>query len=99
MRNSGAPWKEGVSGQNRGGRQPHPPHRPAASAGGDRNRDRIRPFEGLAFLISAISAKSPRSILERIAAAKPRGASASVSRALSSASGTEALAAAISSRL
>ncbi len=34
------------------------PHRPGASGGGSKSA-RIRPFDGLAFLISAISAKSP----------------------------------------
>ena len=43
-----------------------------ASAGGSKSA-RIRPFDGLAFLISAISAKSPRGELAAMAAAKPRG--------------------------
>jgi hypothetical protein len=59
----------------------------------------MRPREGLAFLISAISAGRPQPMSRAMAAAKPRGGLAAAARPSISAGGTSALARAISSRL
>ena len=74
------------------------PHRRGPSAGGSKSA-RIKPLDGLAFLISAISANSPPARLASSAATKPRGGAASRARALISAGGTRDFAAAISWRL
>ena len=51
----GRALERGRVGRAPTGRWRRPPHRRAASAGGSKSA-RIRPFDGLAFLISAISA-------------------------------------------
>jgi hypothetical protein len=56
-------------------------------------------LDGLAFLISAISAGLPPASCRSIAPAKPRGGLAAAARPSISAGGTCALARAISSRL
>src|SRR4051812_38773837 len=59
----------------------------------------MTPREGLAFLISAISAGRPRVWLRSMARMKPRGGGIERARDSISAGGTERLAAAISARL
>src|SRR5690606_5724974 len=59
----------------------------------------MRPFEGLAFLISAMRPNWPAARFSSRAVRKPRGAAASRARAFTSSSGRRIRAAAISSRL
>jgi hypothetical protein len=66
---------------------------------GGRDASRIVPFDGLAFLISAINAYPPALSRRSIAARNPRGAGAALAAKVISANGRSRLAAAISSRL
>ena len=59
----------------RKGRSRRPPHRRCARRGGSKSA-RMRPFEGLAFLTSAMRAGRPSARCRSMAAAKPRGGAA-----------------------
>ncbi len=93
---SGAPWKYGSSVSTE--RHVAPPLAYARASDGGSKSARMRPFDGLAFFTSAISAGSPRAMVFCSAARNPRGGEAAAARAFTSTSGRRAFAAAISSR-
>src|SRR3954451_6296107 len=97
VRYSGLPWKEGASVKTE--RHVAPPASYASASAGGSKSARINPFDGLAFLISAINANAPPVIRRSIAARKPRGAGAALACCSSIAAGRARFAAAISSRL